>query len=982
MLVNEGCSELIINSLTTNSSLFIPESAPITVAPFNNKWVRVTFTPLTAGSFSDTLHFATNAGMLHHCITGSSPGKPGIQLNNNLFNRILACVNTASDAILIDNTGNLPLIVSITGDPDLEWLTVPETELTVQPGTQSSVSLLFSRIGMSSGVYSTQLNVYSNDPDYPELIIHINMLVSNTYLLADLGNDTAFCTGGSYLLNPGYFKEYMWNTGAVTSSITATEPGMYSVTVTDISGCFSYDTLLLGMVDAPLVYAGNDTFACSGKSMQLQAQVLNALPLYPKTAVIGYGTDFTTAQDGNPMSTGTSNRRAQYFYDRYELNQAGLKRGMLNSIAFNLANTDGVPLNDYTISIGFIDYYSTSSMIYQNTLTQVFYAASVTPVNGWNILQFDTSVYWNGLQHMIVQICHNNVEFGSAPDYQYSYFYRSVISYNCSSCGDLCNYGYGYIQNIRPNIRVQMDADINKYTWTGPSGYYSEEPSPVIESIYEYQAGTYELEIDNGYGCVGSDAIFISVNPSPDVNVGNNLSIVGWDSTYLHATVTTAPGPYTYQWTPVTGIDNPDSSDVLVFINQSETYTVEVTSSNGCTGKDYIVLNVTPRFPVSGQLTYNNAFQTPLPQSTILRKNSESILTDSTSTDETGHFLFPLLPVYYNTLTGTSSEPAGGINATDALLVARHITGSQIMSGLKLKSADVNATNFLSAADALLILHRTAGNISTFPAGNWVVENRLFYHQGPASVINLLALSIGDVNGSYNPGLKAEPSVWLKSDDFVVATERSRIPVPVRVTSDMNLGALTLSLAYNPADLRIDEITSPLEGLVSNIDHGVVRLAWCDAGGYSLKTGDTFITLWITPTNLSQNEESYFTLVDDAELADADARIRYNEVLRIPRIRTETEKPDDVYLGQNQPNPFSGHTEIPFILPEAGRVKIDILSILGETVQGLPEAIFEAGAHYQPLEITNLKPGIYLYRFTFRGVTRDYRQTRTMILTR
>ena len=48
--------------------------------------------------------------------------------------------------------------------------------------------------------------------------------------------DTTFCLGDSVILNPGTYTTYVWNTNATTPTISVTQSGIYTVTVTD-NGC-------------------------------------------------------------------------------------------------------------------------------------------------------------------------------------------------------------------------------------------------------------------------------------------------------------------------------------------------------------------------------------------------------------------------------------------------------------------------------------------------------------------------------------------------------------------------------------------------------------------------------------------------------------------------------------------------------------------------------------------------------------------------
>ncbi len=80
----------------------------------------------------------------------------------------------------------------------------------------------------------------------------VNISVSG--LLVNLGPNTNICDNGSRVLdagNPGMV--YLWSTGATTQSISVSQPGTYSVTITDGQGCSAGDVIILTQV--PGVYA-------------------------------------------------------------------------------------------------------------------------------------------------------------------------------------------------------------------------------------------------------------------------------------------------------------------------------------------------------------------------------------------------------------------------------------------------------------------------------------------------------------------------------------------------------------------------------------------------------------------------------------------------------------------------------------------------------------------------------------------------------
>ncbi|MFD2720452.1 alkaline phosphatase PhoX [Hymenobacter monticola] len=107
-------------------------------------------------------------------------------------------------------------------------------------------------------------------------------------LVASLGPDQSLCAACSLSLTPGTgFASYLWSDGTTGSSLTATAPGTYFVTVTNASGCSATDTIRLvapntvwtGQVSTDWFTAGNWT---GGEpTATLDAYVGAGAPRYP-----------------------------------------------------------------------------------------------------------------------------------------------------------------------------------------------------------------------------------------------------------------------------------------------------------------------------------------------------------------------------------------------------------------------------------------------------------------------------------------------------------------------------------------------------------------------------------------------------------------------------------------------------------------------------------------------------------------------------
>ena len=86
--------------------------------------------------------------------------------------------------------------------------------------------------------------------------------------------------------------------------------------------------------------------------------------------------------------------------------------------------------------------------------------------------------------------------------------------------------------------------------------------------------------------------------------------------------------------------------------------------------------------------------------------------------------------------------------------------------------------------------------------------------------------------------------------------------------------------------------------------------------------------------------------------------------------------PDRVSLAQNYPNPFNPTTTIAFSLPARSRVRLDVIDILGRTVDGLDLGQLSGGDHHIEYNATGLASGVYFYRLE----TDHGSQTRKMML--
>jgi len=83
-------------------------------------------------------------------------------------------------------------------------------------------------------------------------------------------------------------------------------------------------------------------------------------------------------------------------------------------------------------------------------------------------------------------------------------------------------------------------------------------------------------------------------------------------------------------------------------------------------------------------------------------------------------------------------------------------------------------------------------------------------------------------------------------------------------------------------------------------------------------------------------------------------------------------------LDQNYPNPFNPSTILPFTVPNADHVRLEVYDILGRRVAVLIDGFTPAGEHRIPFDASGLASGVYIYRMA----TADVSFSRKMLLLR
>lgn len=175
-------------------------------------------------------------------------------------------------------------------------------------------------------------------------------------------------------------------------------------------------------------------------------------------------------------------------------------------------------------------------------------------------------------------------------------------------------------------------------------------------------------------------------------------------------------------------------------------------NSNGCNSMNeidsacsYAHNNISGRLEYADTLTPHQAIGNTL----LKLYSADGILVDSSVTGHNGEYIFEDISNGNYYIEPVCYKLWGGGGMSDALLIMRYWAGMEALSGINLKSADVNASGSVNSLDALYIAQRIVSIINSFPAGEWVFEQDTITVNGADVVHNIKGLCVGDVNASF-----------------------------------------------------------------------------------------------------------------------------------------------------------------------------------------------------------------------------------------
>jgi|TARA_R110000782_G_scaffold21472_3_gene57733 PKD repeat protein len=161
--------------------------------------------------------------------------------------------------------------------------------------------------------------------------------------------------------------------------------------------------------------------------------------IYATPITIGTGTTTnTTTSYPAPYGNWYHGAKHQFLILASELSAAGMTAGNINSLAFDVAQAQGTPLQGFTIALKLTSTSTVSA--FETGLTTVYGPQTHTDVVGLNNHMFISPFYWDGTSNLLVETCFNNTSwtnnamiYNSTTSFTSSIWYRADNPNVCTS---------------------------------------------------------------------------------------------------------------------------------------------------------------------------------------------------------------------------------------------------------------------------------------------------------------------------------------------------------------------------------------------------------------------------------------------------------------------------------------------------------------------------------------------------------------------
>jgi hypothetical protein len=402
-------------------------------------------------------------------------------------------------------------------------------------------------------------------------------------LRAEAGADGVVCPGGSLTLGREPVGEetaytYAWEPAAGLSATDIPQPvaaptrtTLYRLTVRNQYSCTAVDSVLVTVRDAPVATLPADLMICHGTPRALEVAVTGGTPPYtyawnPATGLDnataaapradpGAETEYTVTITDAVGCSATARTRVDY-HPRLTAD-AGEDAVSCFGNPVRLSGRVSGGRKPYTWR--WSSSISSSEAATQTVQVQpahtTMYLLTVTDANGCS-----------ARDSVLVRV-------------------QDRIDVHAGDDVDVCE-GEGVV------VGREAKGGLAPYTYKWKPETGVSDPRIATPEIRSGTTRAYVVTVIDAAGCAGSDTITVRVLPKPKVFAGRNQMACTGSAVRLGEEARDGTPPYTYAWTPVTGVREPSSAVTDVIATTTTTYTLTVTDARGCSASSQVTLTV------------------------------------------------------------------------------------------------------------------------------------------------------------------------------------------------------------------------------------------------------------------------------------------------------------------------------------------------------------------------------------------------------
>jgi len=361
-----------------------------------------------------------------------------------------------------------------------------------------------------------------------------------------------------------------------------------------------------------------------------------------------------------------------------------------------------------------------------------------------------------------------------------------------------------------------------------------------------------------------------------------------------------------------------------------------------------------PSAQIGGQIMTEMAETLEQVDIQITSAQAEYPLTNQT--DNGGHYMFTqnTMGMDYALAPSKDVDHLNGVSTLDLVLMQRHILGLQKLdSPFKMVAADINNDESITAIDLLELRKLILGIYSEFPANkSWrfLDESEIIDQNNPWPIVEVrtidnlgnnmmqedfVGVKIGDVNNNVilnaqdNNGIESRTSNSLVLSYNDVKFEKGEtVTMALNLDEITNLSGLQFTLETSNLELisiKEDGLNVSKENFAS-LNDGIITFSWNAAE--IVNEFELFTISFRAKESGKLSENVQLT----SSITQSEAYLGENFETIPVKLFGRNNSEQTFTLNQNNPNPFSGSTNISFTLPEASNATLTVLDVTGRVL--------------------------------------------------